>query len=63
MAEGGLDATTWITILGVFVLFFGVPGAMLEYDRRKKLREENQRSADAGADKAHADDVRATDTN
>ena len=39
MSESGLDVTTWLTIGGVFVLFFGLPGAMLEYDRRKKLRD------------------------
>ena len=38
MAESGLDLATWLTIVGVFVLFFGLPLATLEYDRRKALR-------------------------
>jgi len=38
MPDSGLDATTWLTIIGIFLLFFGLPGFMLEYDRRKKLR-------------------------
>jgi len=35
----GLDLATWLTIPGVLLLFFGLPLSMLEYDRRKKIRE------------------------
>ena len=38
MAEEGLDVRTWLTILGVLVVFFVLPALTLEYDRRKKLR-------------------------
>ena len=41
MADNGIDAATWLTILGVFVLFFGLPLGVLELDRRKKLRSRN----------------------
>jgi hypothetical protein len=34
----GLDLRTWLTVLGVFVMFFGLPAASLAYDHRKKQR-------------------------
>lgn len=34
----GLDARTWLTLIGVIVGFFLVPFAMLEYDRRRTMR-------------------------
>jgi hypothetical protein len=39
MAEGGLDVRTWVTLVAVFVIFVAIPGFLLEYDRRKTLRE------------------------
>jgi hypothetical protein len=39
VAESGLDARTWLTLLGIFVLFFLVPGGVLEWDRRKRQRQ------------------------
>jgi len=42
MAEGGLDARTWLTIIGVFVLLFALPGFVLEMDRRKRERDESR---------------------
>ena len=39
MADDGLDIKTWLTLLSIFVLFFALPMGMLEYDRRKKQRE------------------------
>jgi len=40
MAEGGLDLRTWLAVVGVFVLFFGVPAASIAFDVRKKRREQ-----------------------
>jgi hypothetical protein len=37
----GLDARTWLTLVGVIVGFFLVPFAMLEYDRRRAMRTGN----------------------
>jgi hypothetical protein len=34
----GLDARTWLTLVGVIVGFFLAPFAMLEYDRRRAMR-------------------------
>jgi hypothetical protein len=38
----GLDVKTWLTIIGVLVLFFVLPACTLEYDRRKRLRDEKR---------------------
>jgi hypothetical protein len=46
MAEGGLDVRTWLTILGVFVVFFVLPAFALEYDRRKKPRRARRPNED-----------------
>ena len=48
MAESGLDLAVWLTLPGVLLVFFGLPMAMLEYDRRKKLREARRLTADDG---------------
>jgi len=32
----GLDLRVWLTFVGVLVVFFGLPFAFLERDRRKK---------------------------
>jgi hypothetical protein len=40
MAENGLDLRTWLTVVGVFVMFFGVPAASIAFDLRKKRREQ-----------------------
>jgi hypothetical protein len=50
MAENGFDLATWLAIPGVFLLFFGLPMGMLEYDRRKKLRQNKQGRPDASSD-------------
>lgn len=42
MAEEGLDVRTWLTILGVFVVFFVLPAFALEYDRRRKPRPDRR---------------------
>ncbi|HET6910084.1 MAG TPA: hypothetical protein VFH54_12145 [Mycobacteriales bacterium] len=34
----GLDLRTWLTVVGLFVLFFGLPAASLAHDRRKRHR-------------------------
>jgi len=49
MAEGGLDAKTWLTLVGIVMLFFVLPGSMLEYDRRKKLRHSRRATGTAAA--------------
>lgn len=36
----GLDLRTWLTIVGVFVVFFGLPALALLHDRRKELRRQ-----------------------
>jgi hypothetical protein len=45
MAENGLDLRTWLTVIGVFVLFFGFPAATIAFDVRKKRRQEARESA------------------
>jgi hypothetical protein len=47
MAENGLDLRTWLTVVGVFVMFLGFPAASIAYDVRKKRRERDQRVRDA----------------
>jgi hypothetical protein len=42
MAENGLDLRTWLTVIGVFALFFGFPAAAVAFDLRKKRRHEAQ---------------------
>lgn len=37
MEDSGIDLRTWLVVLGVMVAFFGLPGAVLESDRRKRL--------------------------
>jgi len=32
----GLDLRVWLTLLGVFVVFFALPFAILEMDRRRR---------------------------
>ena len=38
MAEGGLDLRTWLTLLGVLTVFFGIPAITVAVDVRKKRR-------------------------
>lgn len=40
MAENGLDLRTWLTVIGVFALFFGFPAAVVAFDMRKQRRHE-----------------------
>jgi hypothetical protein len=54
MAEGGFDLRTWVAVIGVFVLFFGVPAATIALDMRKKRRQEAREhtvAADVRADR------------
>jgi|tagenome__1003787_1003787.scaffolds.fasta_scaffold19667512_1 hypothetical protein len=44
MAENGLDLRTWLTVIGVFALFFGFPAATIAFDARKKRRQEARAS-------------------
>lgn len=48
MGESGLDARVWVTLVGIFVVFFLLPGLYLEWDRRKSLRETH---GDSGRDR------------
>jgi len=45
MAENGLDLRTWLTVIGVFALFFGFPAATIALDLRKKRPEEEARES------------------
>lgn len=45
MVENGLDLRTWLTIVGIFVLFFGLPAATIAFDLRKQRRSNEQASA------------------
>jgi hypothetical protein len=40
MAENGLDLRTWLTVIGVFALFFGFPAATIAFDLRKARRKQ-----------------------
>jgi hypothetical protein len=44
----GLDARTWLTLIGVIVGFFLVPFALLEYDRRRTMRTGKTDTGGAG---------------
>jgi len=37
--DEGLDLKTWLTLIGVFVVFFALPLFVLEMDRRKRDRD------------------------
>jgi len=50
MAENGIDLRTWLAVIGVFVLFFGLPAASIAFDMRKKRREAARADADIQAD-------------
>jgi hypothetical protein len=39
METSGLDLTTWLTLLGVVIVFFVLPATYLEVERRKRLRK------------------------
>jgi hypothetical protein len=43
MTNGGIDASTWLILIGMVVVLFGIPGFLLEYDRRKQLRQPETR--------------------
>ena len=34
--DEGLDLKTWLTLIGVFVVFFALPFVVLERDRRRR---------------------------
>ncbi len=36
--DEGLDFRVWLTVIGVFVAFFLLPGVVLERDRRRRRR-------------------------
>jgi len=40
--DEGLDLRTWLTLIGVLVGFVGVPGLLLELERRRGHREEDR---------------------
>jgi hypothetical protein len=44
--QNGLDLTTWLVLVGSFVLMFGVPAFVLERDRRAKFRQLEPKSDD-----------------
>jgi hypothetical protein len=52
MAENGLDLHTWLTVIGVFALFFGFPAGMIAFDLRKTRKQEDR--ARATSDPLHA---------
>ena len=37
--DEGLDLKIWLTLIGVFVVFFALPFLVLERDRRRRDRE------------------------
>jgi hypothetical protein len=37
--DEGLDLKVWLTLIGVFVVFFVLPLSILEMDRRKRDRD------------------------
>lgn len=45
MDGNGLDLRTWLTVLGVFLMFFGFPAATIAWDLRKKRRTPPQLEA------------------
>ena len=47
MAENGLDLRTWLTVIGVFALFFGYPAAAVAFDLRKARRSQADRARTA----------------
>ena len=58
MDGNGLDLRTWLTVLGVFLMFFGFPAATIAWDLRKKRRtpqlEAQPREADEEGRRAAA---------
>jgi len=40
MAENGLDLRTLLTVIGVLMMFIGLPAATIAFDVWKKRREE-----------------------
>jgi hypothetical protein len=38
MESSGVELSTWLGLVGVIVVFFVLPGAYLEIDRRRELR-------------------------
>jgi hypothetical protein len=38
--DEGLDLKIWLTLIGVFVVFFAVPFLVLERDRRRRDRDD-----------------------
>jgi preprotein translocase subunit YajC len=38
--DEGLDLKIWLTLIGVFVVFFAVPFFVLERDRRRRSRDD-----------------------
>ncbi|HVV77624.1 MAG TPA: hypothetical protein VHC43_16510 [Mycobacteriales bacterium] len=48
MDTSGLDLSAWLTLVGVVVIFFVVPGTYLEVDRRRRLRRTRARAERVG---------------
>jgi hypothetical protein len=42
MDSSGLDLSAWMTLLGVVIVFFVIPGTYLEVDRRRRLRRQRR---------------------
>ena len=38
--DEGLDLKIWLTLIGVFVVFFALPFLVLERDRRRQRRDD-----------------------
>jgi hypothetical protein len=47
MDTSGLDLSAWLTLLGVTIVFFVLPGTYLEVDRRRRLRRSGPVKGDA----------------
>ena len=49
MAENGLDVRTLLTVVGIFVMFFGFPVATIALDLRKQHRKQPDAPAEDAA--------------
>jgi hypothetical protein len=38
--DGGLELKVWLTLIGVFVVFFALPFLVLERDRRRRSHDD-----------------------
>jgi hypothetical protein len=62
MTENGLDLRMWLSVIGVFVLFFGFPAATIAFDLRKKRRREARESTAVDPVRASASASRTNTT-